>query len=231
MYQNNNLQYIDAVSYDKRGQSSVLEKYVLGLWQPFLKKIIRNLSIGKIVVDLGCGTCEYTQAAETAKKIYAIDISNEMLSVCRKKLKEFSQAEIIQGQAEAFELAEDFADLIITIGIWEYINPENLFETIKKITRRGSKVIVVFPNRYNSIHLMRSIIKKKWIGLRSSLLRDLFKKDFIVLDQASFGMVSWAPKKLQFLALPVWKFGDWLWRPFQKLLPLGVNIYYLFERK
>ena len=228
-YQDKNLKYINAGAYDKRGENSILEKYVLSLWQPFLKKIIGNLSVGKIVIDLGCGTGEYTQAATNAKKIYAVDVSSEMLKICREKLIDFNQAEIILSDIQNFKMVEP-ADLIITIGIWEYISPPDLLDTIKKITRRGSKVIVVFPNIYNELNLARSLGRMKKIALRPGFIKKLFKKDFLIIDGASLGMVSWMPKKLQSLILPLWKFCDWLWEPFQKFFPLGVNVYYLFER-
>ena len=230
-YQNKNLEYIDAEAYDKRGEASLLEKYVLDLWQPFLKKIIRNLSIGKTVVDLGCGTCEYTQAAQAARKIYAVDISESMLKVCRQKLGRFPQAEIINLPIKDFNLTGESADLVITIGVWEYIDSQELLEAIKKITHRCSKIIIVFPNRYNGFHIERSIAKGKWSGLRPGFIRRIFKEEFLLLDSASFANVCWAPKSIQFLVRPFWQFGDWLWSPFQKFLPLGVNIYYLFERK
>ncbi len=229
-YQDKNLKYTNAKVYDRRAESSVLEKYILELWQPFLKETINVLSVDKTVVDLGCGTCEYTQAAKNAKKIYAVDVSSEMLKICRKKLLGFNQAEIILSDIQNFKLAEP-ADLMITIGIWEYVSSQDLLNTIKKITRRGSKVIVVFPNIYNELNLARSLGRMKKIALRPGFIKKLFKKDFLIIDSASFGMVSWTPKKLQSLILPLWKFADWLWKPFQKFLPLGVNVYYLFERK
>ncbi len=229
-YQDKNFKYIDAESYDKRDETSVLEDYVLGLWQPFLKKIIGNLSAGKVVIDLGCGTCEYTQAAKNAKKIYAIDVSSEMLKVCHEKLIGFNQAEIILSDIQNFKMAES-ADLIITIGIWEYIPPQDLLNTIKKITQRGSKIIVVFPNIYNKLNLLRSIARRKIIAIRPGFIKKLFKKEFTIVDSASFGVVGWFPKKFQFLILPFWKFADWFWAPFQRFFPLGINVYYLFERK
>jgi len=67
-YQNKNFKYIDAEAYDRRGESSVLENYVLGLWQPFLKNKISQISNGRTVIDWGCGTCEYVRAATSAKK-------------------------------------------------------------------------------------------------------------------------------------------------------------------
>lgn len=229
-YQDKNFKYTNAEEYDKRSKDSILEKYVLSLWQPFLKKIISNLSVGKIVVDLGCGTCEYTQAAKNAKKIYAVDVSSEMLKICREKLIDFNQAVIILSDIQNFRMAEP-ADLVITIGIWEYISPQDLLNTIKKITRCGSKVIVVFPNIYNELNLARSLGRMKKIALRPGFIKKLFKKDFLIIDSMSFSIVSWTPQKLQSLILPLWKFADWLWKPFQKFLPLGVNIYYLFEKK
>ena len=228
-YQNKNFEYTDARAYDRRGELSILENYVLKLWQPFLKNKIAGLSGGKVVADLGCGTGEYPQGAKNAKKIYAVDISAPMLKLCREKLKDFPQAEIIQ--LSVFEANLPQADLIITIGVWEYVNPKLLFKTIEKMSQKGSKIIVVFPNIYNDLNLVRSVFKMKRVALRPGFIKKLFKADFRLIESANFGMVSWVPKKLQFLALPVWKFCDFIWRPFQKFLPLGINIYYLFERK
>lgn len=228
-YQDKNLKYINAEAYDKRGEFSILENYVLGLWQPFLKNKIYKLSVGKIIADLGCGTCEYIQAATAAQKIYAIDISKDMLKVCRTKLNDLKQVEIIEDSILVVDLP--LLDLVITIGIWEYISPHDLYKKIKKITKRRSKVIVVFPNIYNDFNCARSVIKMKKTALRPGLIKNLFKSDFVLVESASFGNVSFVPKRMQFLALPVWKFCDWLWAPFQKFLPLGVNVYYLFERK
>ena len=36
-YQDKNLKYINAEAYDKRGENSILENYVLGFWKPFQK--------------------------------------------------------------------------------------------------------------------------------------------------------------------------------------------------
>ncbi|MDO8743210.1 MAG: class I SAM-dependent methyltransferase [Candidatus Azambacteria bacterium] len=229
-YQDKNFEYTNAEKYDNRGESSVVENYVLGLWRPFLKKTVADLSVDKTVVDLGCGTCEYATAAKYAKKIYAIDISEEMLGACRKKLENFEQAEIINSSIENFTLSVS-ADLVIAIGIWEYANPEKLYEKIKNITQSGSKVIVVFPNIYNDLNWMRSIAKLKIIAIRPGFIKKLFKNDFTLVDSASFGTVFWFPKKLQFLTRPIWKLEDWFWKPFQKFLPLGINVYYLFERQ
>lgn len=230
-YRDKNLNYINAEAYDKRGESSVLENYVLGLWQPFLKKIIRNLSIDKTVIDWGCGTCEYARAADLAKKIYAIDVSEEMLKSCREKLINFKNVEIVHGSGFNKEIADGAADLILTIGVWEYVNPRLLFNEVKRLSRKGSKVIVVFPNIYNNLHWARSMFKLKMVALRPGFIKKIFANDFILLDQASFGMVTWVPGFLHSLFLPIWRFNECLWRPFQKSLPLGINVYYLFERR
>lgn len=231
-YQDKNLKYTNAKEYDKRGENSILEKYVLGLWQPFLKNKIAYLSGDKVVADLGCGTGEYLLAAKKAKKIYAVDVSEPMLQVCREKLKDFNQANVIKSQVENFKMSDnESADLVIAIGVWEYIDPLKLISKIKEITKRGSKIIVVFPNIYNDLNWMRSIANGKSVALRPGFIKKLFHNGFALLDMGSFGAVSWVPKKIQILALPVWRFCDFIWSPFQKFLPLGINVYYLFERK
>ena len=238
VYQNKDLKYIDAAAYDKRGESSILEKYVLGLWQPFLKNKIGELSADKIIIDWGCGTGEYALAAKMAKKIYCIDISNIMLASAREKLKYFNKVEFIIGSGFNKEIPGGIGELVLTIGVWEYVDPIKLFEEVKRLTKRGSLVLAVFPNIYNDLNWMRSIIKMKktmptgrQVALRPGFIKNLFKHDFTLVESASFGNVSFAPKRMQFLALPVWKFCDWLWAPFQKFFPLGINVYYLFERK
>lgn len=230
-YQNKNLEYINAEAYDKRGEDSVLEKYVLDLWQPFLKNKISELSSGMVVIDWGCGTGEYALAAKMAKKIYCIDISDIMLNSAKEKLKNFNQVEFIHGSGFNNEIERSIGELILTIGVWEYVDPIKLFEEIKRITKSGGKVIVVFPNIYNDLNIIRSFIKLKMVAIRPGFIRGLFKSDFNLIESSSFGMVSLSPKGFERLFTPLWKFFDWLWKPFQKLLPLGINVYYLFERK
>lgn len=230
-YRDKNFKYINAEAYDKRGQFSVLENYVLGLWQPFLKDKVAEISAGKTVVDWGCGTGEYALAARKAKKIYCIDISGEMLRKAKEKLKNFSQVEFIYGSGFENKISQNTGEIILTIGVWEYVEPKKLLKEIKRLTKKGSLALVVFPNIYNDLNLMRSVVKFRAVALRPGFIRNLFKKDFQLVESASFGAVSWVPKRLQFLALPVWKFCDFIWSPFQKFLPLGINVYYLFERK
>lgn len=231
IYQDKNSSYIDAEAYDHRGESSVLENYVLSLWQPFLRRKVAEISNDKIVIDWGCGTGEYAQAAKGAKKIYCVDISEVMLKRAKEKLKNLNQTEFIHDSGFKNEIAGGVADLILTIGVWEYVDPIKLFEEIKRLTKRGSLVLAVFPNIYNDLNWMRSIAKMKKVALQPGFIKNLFKRDFTLVESSSFGAVSWIPKPLQFLALPIWKFCDFIWSPFQKFLPLGVNIYYLFEKK
>lgn len=230
-YQSKDLKYIDADIYDKRSESSVLEKYVLDFWQPFIKSKISKLSAGRIMIDWGCGTGEYVLAAKNAKKIYCIDISDIMLEKAKEKLKNFNQVEFINSSGFNNEIADNIGELILTIGVWEYVDPIKLLKEIKRLTKRGSLVLVVLPNIFNSFNIMRSFAKMKIIAIRPGFIKKIFQDDFLLVDFASFGMVFWFPKKLQFLVFPIWKLLDLLWKPFHKFFPLGINTYYLFERK
>ncbi|MEK7198042.1 MAG: class I SAM-dependent methyltransferase [Patescibacteria group bacterium] len=230
-YQNKNLEYTNAEAYDKRRESSALERYVLDFWQPFLKNKVSELSNNKIIIDWGCGTGEYALAAKMAKKIYCIDVSDSMLDRAKEKLKDFDQVEFIRGTGFNNEIASGIGELILTIGVWEYVDQAKLFNEVKRLTKGGGKVMVVFPNIYNDLNWMRGVVKMKKVALRPGYIKKLFRKDFTLVESASFGMVSLAPKGFERLFMPIWKFFDWLWKPFQKFLPLGINVYYLFERR
>lgn len=231
-YQNKNFRYINADAYDNRSISSVLEKYVLGLWQPFLKNKIEKLSDDKVVIDWGCGTGEYALAAKKSKKIYCLDISDIMLKRAREKLKFFDKkVEFISGSGFDNEIPESIGELVLTIGVWEYVDPIKLFGEIKRLTKKGNMVLAVFPNVYNGLNWMRSVLKMKKVALRPGYIKKLFHRDFTLVESASFGNVCLFPKGLQSFILPFWKVSDLVWHPFQKSFPLGVNVYYLFERK
>ena len=230
-YQNKNLEYTNAEAYDKRRESSALERYVLDFWQPFLKNKVSELSNNKIIIDWGCGTGEYALAAKMAKKIYCIDVSDSMLDRAKEKLKDFDQVEFIKGTGFNNEITNGIGELVLTIGVWEYVDQAKLLNEVKRLTNSGSKVMVVFPNIYNDLNWMRGVVKMKKVALRPGYIKKLFRKDFTLVESASFGMVSLAPKGFYRLFMPIWKFFDWLWKPFQKFLPLGINVYYLFERR
>ena len=170
-------------------------------------------------------------AAKNAKKIYCVDISDIMLERAKEKLKHFDQVEFIYGSGFNNEITNGSGELVLTIGVWEYVDPVKLFEEIKRLTKNSSLVLVVFPNIYSDFNLIRSLIKMRMVALRPGFIKGLFKRDFKLIESASFGMVSVSPRSAEFLFLPLWKFFDWLWRPFQRFLPVGVNVYYLFERR
>ena len=190
-YQDKNLRYIDAAAYDKRGKNSILENYVLSVWQPFIKDKISKISKDKIIVDWGCGTGEYALAAKEAKKIYCIDISDIMLASAREKLKRFNQVEFIHGSGFNNEIPGGIGELVLTIGVWEYVDPIKLFTEIKRLTKRGGLALMVIPNIYNDLNWIRSFIKFKAIALRPGYIKNLFKEDFKLIETASFGNVCW----------------------------------------
>lgn len=65
---------------------------------------IRHLFAGRSVLEVGCGTGYWTRiAAETAKSILAIDLSEEMLTEARKSL--YHQKNIEFQLADAYDLS------------------------------------------------------------------------------------------------------------------------------
>lgn len=85
-----------------------------------------------VVLDLGVGTGQSIKSFRDKNcKIYVVDISNKMLRIVRKKYPEVKtfKYDISKGLS-GLRLKDDFFDVIITVGILEFIN--NIKRIIKE---------------------------------------------------------------------------------------------------
>lgn len=230
-YIDENNKYTDPLAYDERGNSNLLESYIASLWQPFLRKKIAENSENKIIADLGCGTCEYTQYAKKAKHIYAVDISKEMLDFGKNKMKDSKNISFIQGSSLETPIKDKEIDLVISFGVLEYVSPDLQIKEIERILKTGGKAFFLIPNKYNLHHLALACYRKIFSKegkkeLTIFQLRKIFKKyRFKITSLSSFGMIFYTRGRIYKYAIWAWKFLDFIYSPFQKIFPLGCNIY------
>ncbi len=229
------VQYDDPKSYDKRFRTP-LDKYSHSLWQPFITKKIEELSENKIVLDLGCGTCEYLKHTKNEKMRIGVDVSWNMLKYGAKKLEEKENTVLAQGSAYNIPLKSNSVDFIICIGLLEFVDLEKIFEECKRVLKKG-KLLIVVPNKWNMFNLViryKNIIRnrKHFKEERSTLeLKKVAKKfNFKILEKDSFGMITYYPIWFQKVGLYMWKILEDVWKPFQDKLPLGCNLYLLVEK-
>lgn len=230
-YIDKNFKYTDPEGYDKRLFSNPLESYVTTVWYDFLKNEVKKITQGKTVAELGCGTCEYTQHMTNAKEIHAVDVSQEMINFGKNKIKNPSNIHFLLESATNTSLPDDYFDAVIIIGLIDYVDPKSLMIETHRITKTNGCFIITFPNKYNFHHIFMRIYGKIFKRKRKkefSLfeIKKMIKKyNFKIEKIRSRGMIFYTRGRLQKYCVPVWKFLDFIYAPFQNIFPLGCNIY------
>ena len=115
-------------------------------YQKFLnleQEILANMKSVEVAIDLGCGTGQTTSLLiGKAKKIYILDIAEEMLRETQKKVPD---AISLCASATSIPLPDKSVDLAISRGIVVSHLPQNLtdsfFNELGRIVRPGGKVI------------------------------------------------------------------------------------------
>jgi ubiquinone/menaquinone biosynthesis C-methylase UbiE len=112
-----------------------------------------NLNNGDLIVDLGCGTglCFplLMEKIGTNGKLLGVDISTEMLSVAKERVKDagWSNVELIHSDIEEFEFPTEINGLIST-GVFGYLEDStNILEKIHKSLANNGKVVIVDGKR------------------------------------------------------------------------------------
>ena len=108
---------------------------------------IAELNKNEVWVDFGCGLGYFTLPLATkVKKVYAIDISDEMLNVCRKRTEEKSSYNIeyinSDGNLSAVK-SNSIEKLLIVNVLHELNNRENLVREMNRVLKIKRKVFVI----------------------------------------------------------------------------------------
>lgn len=110
------------------------------------------------VLDLGCGAGHYlVELAQRGFDCTGADVSPSMLDLARKKLAEaaFPDVPLIQADCCALPFADSSFDLVLCIGLMEYLEDDSCaLREIKRVLRPGGFAVVTFPNFYKLRNLL-----------------------------------------------------------------------------
>jgi len=112
-------------------------------------EIFQKIFIGKEVLEIGCGTGYWTQRiAETAKKIFAIDINEAMLDIAKARL--YPKDNVIFSHADFYHLTRERKFESLFAGfIWSHIPLQELdsfIELMQSYVASGSEIVFVDNN-------------------------------------------------------------------------------------
>ena len=128
------------------------------------KTIKRFASKQKTVIDIGCAIGKWLPLLSPAfKKIYAIDISAENLTIAQKLYPEYKNVEY--GRVDMFNpkakiTACDFAICINAILTNSLKNRTAFFRNLKRSVKKNGHIILVIPSLESS--MLTSIIRQRW---------------------------------------------------------------------
>ena len=92
---------------------------------------------GKRILEIGCGE-GFLLAEIKADEKFAIDISTQAIKIARTK----TQAQFSVALAERLPYAENYFDLIVSVGVMEhFLDADKALQEIKRVLRRGGHYV------------------------------------------------------------------------------------------
>jgi len=122
----------------------------------FIEKI--NSEKIKRALDLGCGAGQYLlQLSSMDFECFGADISEEMLKITQEKFifHQIKDVTLINSDCYQLPIEDNYFDLIICIGVLEYLDNETqaLLEMMRTM-KSGGFAIVTFPNLFKLRNLL-----------------------------------------------------------------------------
>ena len=149
---------IDPEQYERMYEVVVREKYMREHWRPLIEKCIRKYCKDKNVLDLGCGYGRYmTIIKEYTDNCLGLDISKRWLNYYKNK-KNISN--VIRADAHSIPLKNESFDVVVAIGLFEYVNREIVIKEISRILKLKGFCMVSVPNKYSAFRMVGKLISK-----------------------------------------------------------------------
>ena len=142
--------YDQNYQYDKPFTKYKISKKV----DTFVKFIAGNQSLKLEILELGCGTGEYSR--EIAKRlgesqIIALDISEKIIEVARKKCEKFKNIKFSVGSAYQLPFKDKSFDVVAGFYFLHHVDAAPVIKEIRRILSPEGKVFFIEPNILNPL--------------------------------------------------------------------------------
>lgn len=115
------------------------------------------------VLEIGCGSGFLTSQLATRfpnARITAIDISEKMIDLAKRRITAANRVTFICTDAEHFDYPENY-DLVVSSSVFQWIsNLQSLFSKIRQCTETGSRIIIslMIDGTFKELHSLRSAL-------------------------------------------------------------------------
>lgn len=142
-----------------------------------------DLREGKNILEVGCGTGNFTQGlAKSKANIVAVDLSPELLYLAKGKY--FANVQYEVADIENLPFRDSSFDAVVGNSVIHHCNLDLALKELKRVLKKGGKVIFSEPNMLNIHIFLQKNIKflKKMAGdspEETAFFRWNLKKTFV----------------------------------------------------
>jgi len=144
--------------------------------------LLYRIEPGHTVLEVGCGTGLLTaELAKTGAKIYALDISPELLSVAQERVKS-SQVAIFCGNAYSLAFEAEMFDFVVGLSVLHHLDIDRALCEFWRVLRKGGKVVFSEPNMLNPQIILERVFFRKYFKNspdESAFIRFLLKRKLV----------------------------------------------------
>jgi len=120
----------------------------------------------KKILEAGCGTGRF--CIELARRfpdsdIIGVDISDKALKMAKEgyRLRRLKNISFRKGDIFKLPFKDNFFDVVFNKGVIEHFNNyDDIIREMVRVTKKGGKVIIAVPNKYNIIHPLTYYVHK-----------------------------------------------------------------------
>jgi len=149
---------IDPEDYEKMYEVIPRENYMKVHWRPIIEKRIQKYCKRKKVLDLGCGYGRYsTIVKKSTDNIVGLDISKNWLNYLKNKN---DISDTIRGDAHNIPLRDGSIEVVVTIGLFEYIERAIVVKEVRRILNLGGICMILVPNKKSAFRIVGKLIRR-----------------------------------------------------------------------
>jgi ubiquinone/menaquinone biosynthesis C-methylase UbiE len=179
---------IDPLEYDRMYATVPREIYMKKHWGDLIENAIGRYCKDKYVLDLGCGYGNYTKIiSKYTDNIIGLDISQRWVDCARKQCP---HTKFLLADAHNIPLENDTFDVIVSIGLFEYVQRSIAIKEIYRVLKNDGISIISVPNKYSisraPYKLFHKILREKYPPNEPS------KKEMLgLLQHNNFGVIEY----------------------------------------
>lgn len=122
-----------------------------------IKLILKEIKENSIVLDAGCEEGKVLeQISKKALAVYGFDIKKSYIKKASEKGIE--KARVLLGSVLNIPIKNDFFDAVVCTEVLEHLeNPQKAVEELKRVTKKGGKIIITVPNESLVIKIKKAL--------------------------------------------------------------------------